>query len=121
MVAKLFQFLQHSAKHKELVGMYHASLTEQTKREIYRRFCSPTSQLCCLVATIAFGLVSLRIPVETCSEAHCLQLLRLLLFHSGTQLFPLSNSEHFAVELAGLGRMPSLVEGFVDLIALPVK
>lgn len=33
MVAKLFQFLQHSAKHKESVGMYHASLTEQTKRE----------------------------------------------------------------------------------------
>ena len=58
MVAKVFQFLQHSAKSKDFVGMYHASLSEQTKNEMYRRFCNPASILCCLVATIAFGLVS---------------------------------------------------------------
>ena len=57
-VAKVFQFLQYSAKSKDFVGMYHASLSEQTKNEIYRRFCNPASILCCLVATIAFGLVS---------------------------------------------------------------
>ena len=58
MVSKVFQFLQHSAKSKDFVGMYHASLSEQTKKEIYRQFCNPVSKLCCLVATIAFGLVS---------------------------------------------------------------
>ena len=40
-VAKVFQFLQYSAKSKDFVGMYHASLSEQTKNEIYRRFCNP--------------------------------------------------------------------------------
>ena len=37
--------------------MYHASLTERSKREIYIRFSSRSSQLRCLVATIAFGMV----------------------------------------------------------------
>ena len=37
--------------------MYHASLTERSKREIYIRFSSRFSQLRCLVATIAFGMV----------------------------------------------------------------
>ena len=40
-VAKDFQFLQHYAKRKDFVGMYHASLSEQTKNEknkIYSQF-----------------------------------------------------------------------------------
>ena len=37
--------------------MYHASLTEHSKREIYIHFSSRFSRLRCLVATIAFGMV----------------------------------------------------------------
>ena len=37
-MAKAFQFLQHYAKSKDFVGMYHASLSEQTKNEIYSQF-----------------------------------------------------------------------------------
>ena len=37
--------------------MYHASLTEHSKREIYKQFSSRFSQLRCLVATIGFGMV----------------------------------------------------------------
>ena len=43
----------------------------------------------------------------------------MFLFHAGT--IPLFCSEHFIVELAGHGRMPSLLTGFGDLIALSNK
>ena len=55
--ANIYRFLSYSAASREHVTMYHASLTERSKREIYIRFSSRSSQLRCLVATIAFGMV----------------------------------------------------------------
>lgn len=40
--------------------MYHASLTESTKKHLYSCFSDTRSHLCCLVSTIAFGMVSYR-------------------------------------------------------------
>lgn len=40
------------------VAVYHASLTEETKKAVYEEFCHPGSQIRCLIATVAFGLVS---------------------------------------------------------------
>ena len=45
MVAKVFQFLQHSAKSKDFVGMYHANLSEQRMKctddfATLRRYCA---------------------------------------------------------------------------------
>ena len=55
--ANIYHFLSHSATVREQVNIYHASLTEHSKREIYKQFSSRFSQLRCLVATIAFGMV----------------------------------------------------------------
>ena len=57
-VCSVFEFLRQCAKNKRCAAMYHASLTETTKREIYDQFSNPRSHVCCLVATIAFGMVS---------------------------------------------------------------
>lgn len=57
-VSNVFQFLRHCARKREFVAMYHASLTENTKKEIYDQFANPFSHIRCLVATIAFGMVS---------------------------------------------------------------
>ena len=57
-VSTIFQFLRQSAKTKESVAMYHASLTDDTKKHIYTDFSTPHSTIRCLVATIAFGMVS---------------------------------------------------------------
>ena len=40
------------------VAVYHASLTEETKKAVYVEFCRPESRIHCLIATVAFGLVS---------------------------------------------------------------
>ena len=55
--ANIYCFLSYSAACREHVSMYHASLTEHSKREIYIHFSSRFSRLRCLVATIAFGMV----------------------------------------------------------------
>lgn len=57
-VSKLFRYLKHAAVSSDCVAMYHANLSEGTKSDIYTKFSSPTSTLCCLVSTIAFGMVS---------------------------------------------------------------
>ena len=66
-----------------------------------------------------------RIPAETDGLKHTVCILLRVCFcfiHSSrTYPIPLFCSEHFIVELAGRGRMPSLLVGFGDLIALPVK
>ena len=54
---KIYRFLSGSAYHKESVSMFHASLTQNTKRVIQERFQSSTCTLRCLVATVAFGMV----------------------------------------------------------------
>ena len=38
------------------VTMYHASISDETKEAVYSAFVS--GRLCCLVSTIAFGMVA---------------------------------------------------------------
>ena len=57
-VSNIFEFLYDCAKDKRFVAMYHASLSDATKSEIYADFSTQQSHICCLIATIAFGMVS---------------------------------------------------------------
>lgn len=41
-----------------MVSMFHAKLTTETKNSLFREYSSTTSRLRCLIATIAFGMVS---------------------------------------------------------------
>jgi len=52
-----FSYLRQAAK-KQCVAMFHASLTDDTKTTITLEFSQSTSQTCCLVATVAFEMVS---------------------------------------------------------------
>ena len=54
----VYLFLQKSAARPNFVGAYHASLTEDTKFFIRQNFLSKTTELRCLCATVAFGMVS---------------------------------------------------------------
>lgn len=53
---KLYGWLAECASHKRLVGLYHASLTQATKYYLQSNF-KKQSDLRCLVATVAFGMV----------------------------------------------------------------
>lgn len=55
--AKVYSLLLKSANDKHSIDMYHSSLTQGTKRRVQDRFKSGT-QLRCLSATIAFGMVN---------------------------------------------------------------
>jgi len=54
-VSLVYRFLCHSDKSS--ITMYHASLTEETKKAVYSEFSKPTSRIRCLIATLAFGMV----------------------------------------------------------------
>ena len=54
---KLFCLLTNSSSKRGAVGMYHASLTSETKLYCQRDFAKDGS-IRCLVATVAFGMVS---------------------------------------------------------------
>lgn len=57
MAVKVYsELLQHTA-FKDSISMYHASLSEATKLAIQHRY-GHTDLLKCVVATVAFGLVS---------------------------------------------------------------
>ena len=56
--SRMHELLRSCAYQKSVVSMYHASLTQQTKSFIQQTFLSINSQLRCLVATVAFGMVS---------------------------------------------------------------
>ena len=56
---QVFSLLSMSAKHKHSVSMYHASQSVETKHFIQSTFRSPSSELRCLSATIAFGMVGI--------------------------------------------------------------
>ena len=56
-VCKLYKYLT-AALGSTVVGMYHASLTPTYKQSLQRQFSSNESSLRCLVATVAFGMVS---------------------------------------------------------------
>lgn len=57
MTCKVYSFLINSVFKKHWIGMYHASLTQVTKSFVQRQFQNDKSELRCLVATIAFGMV----------------------------------------------------------------
>ena len=52
-----FVFLQKSAAQRHYVGAYHASLTEESKFFVRQNFSSRTTEMRCLCATVAFGMV----------------------------------------------------------------
>ena len=54
-VSSVHRFLHCSDRSS--VTMYHASLTEQTKKAVYDEFSKPASYIRCLVSTLAFGMV----------------------------------------------------------------
>jgi len=56
-VSMVYQLLSKIAKYRACVSMYRASIKLETKNHLNKSFTSTTSQLCCLVATIALGLV----------------------------------------------------------------
>lgn len=55
-VCKVYKYLKSAAKDKLSVGMYHASMTKNTKTTIQNEF-ARNSQLKVLIATVAFGMV----------------------------------------------------------------
>ena len=57
-VSNIYKHLKKVAQVPHMVTMFHASLREETKKAVYTEFSSTTTTLRCLVATIAFGLVS---------------------------------------------------------------
>lgn len=54
---KVYSFLKKASKAKHAVDVYHASLSELHKTFVQSAFQSTTSEIRCLVATIAFGMV----------------------------------------------------------------
>jgi hypothetical protein len=54
---KVYHFLKAASTNKQCVGVYHADLTSSTKHSTYLEFSSSTSDLGCLVAAVAFGMV----------------------------------------------------------------
>lgn len=61
---KVYGFLISTAFSSSYVGMYHASLTHFTKERIRADFQGNTN-LRCLVATVAFGMVGIIVIVHT--------------------------------------------------------
>ena len=53
---RVHSFLSSAAVNRQYIGMYHASLTSETKQQLCLEFEGQTN-LRCLVATIAFGMV----------------------------------------------------------------
>lgn len=69
-VYKVFKSLSALARHKHSVSMYHASQSEETKLFIQSTFRSPSSELRCLSATLAFGMVG-KLVCLNCKTMPC--------------------------------------------------
>ncbi len=54
---RTFDFLSRVTRGKSLVSMYHATLSQETKSYLHQQFAAPSSDLRCLVCTVAFGMV----------------------------------------------------------------
>ena len=54
---KVYDTLSKASYKRHYVDMYHASLTPQTKSFAQQQFQTSESELRCLVATVAFGMV----------------------------------------------------------------
>lgn len=67
-LSNIFEYLRECAKHRKYVAMYHSSLSAASKLEIYNEFSAQQSNICVLVATIAFGMVSCRHITEMCNN-----------------------------------------------------
>lgn len=70
--SKVYYHLAKAAVCKRTVSMYHASLTQATKAQLYDDFKSGV-RLLCLSATIAFGMV-INKTVKQCMDMHGLHL-----------------------------------------------
>ena len=57
LACKIGYILQQAASRRSYVDVYHANLTHHTKSSIQDAFCRAGSDLRCLVATVAFGMV----------------------------------------------------------------
>ena len=64
---KVHDLLSQTASVKSMVSMYHATLSDQTKRFLHQQFASHASDLRCLVCTVAFGMVSYNV----CLLSYC--------------------------------------------------
>ena len=64
---KIRNMLTKVTAHKGLTTMYHATLSDETKKFIYYNFITAGSDLRCIVCTIAFGMVR---PKIQCSYIH---------------------------------------------------
>lgn len=65
---RLYKFLSSTAYHEHYIGAYHASLTDDTRKFVYRNFVARCGELRCLCATVVFGMVStLRELLDTAS------------------------------------------------------
>ena len=56
---KVYSTFRDAASQPRLVGLYHASMTDSTKLEMYKRFKESTVRI--LAATVAFGMVSYKV------------------------------------------------------------
>ena len=57
LACQILTFFKCNNVQGSFINMYHASLSEETKKAIYELFASPLSPLRCLVSTVAFGMV----------------------------------------------------------------
>ena len=56
-VYKIYNFLHTSAKYPKSVSMFHASQSDKTRAFVQSSFYSASSEIRCISATIAFGMV----------------------------------------------------------------
>ena len=56
---KVYEFLMRASPKRDYVAMYHANLTQHTKKYVYDNFRG--GQIRCISATIAFGMVGFSI------------------------------------------------------------
>ena len=62
MTSKVYTYLSYFQKDR--IAMYRVSLSNETRQHTYMLYRDPSSQLRCIVATIAFGMVrTLRITI----------------------------------------------------------
>lgn len=57
MAWKVYSHIQRESAERHYIGVYHASLTQATKRAVYLDFKCSGSTMRCLIATVAFGMV----------------------------------------------------------------
>ena len=65
-VYKVYSFLRAYAKHPQSVSMFHASQSDKTRASVQSSLLSLSTELRCVSATIAFGMVRMYIYICIC-------------------------------------------------------